>query len=527
MSLRNHLVLCVALASLAALAACGSGSGAVNPNPPPNGSFGDSNLNGTYVFTASGVDTDSDPYAMVGTFTANGTGGISGGTVDINDPGFSTELVPNSTFSSGSYTIGVDGRGRITLSTSTPFGSIVLDCVLQDSSHGLVTQFDNNAAGSGTIDAQTAGVTPAGTYAFEFSGADLGTGATYATVGNFTISSGSIAGLEDFSDGGFAYPNQSLAGTVVLGPSSTPGTTLATSFRSTVYDVFAIDASHLKFIEMDTAGSLVGDAYSQTSASIPAETLAFTLSGSYPSGDTNSAAGGFIVTDGNGNVTSSSTADANNNGSVTSAPVSFSGTYTAAGTGRYTLALNSFTDGTGYVAYPSSGGLFLLEIDNDGTMSGAGYVQSSMTFGALGYALNLSGVNTTDGVAVGDIAEFTATSSGTLSGAIDENFDPGGTPNYGMALSGSYSAPDSNGRGQLGATAGTSSNTTLNGGFDLTFYSVDGTSFPFIETDANGQISSGIFVAQNAGSSAASAAKTHLFVPQAVVRSRAALKKKK
>lgn len=524
---------------LAALAGCGNGSGITHGVAPPSGGFTNSNLNGTYVFSVSGTDqVGSSPYAIVGAFTANGSGGITGGTLDINDADtavFTSGPVADSAIGSGSgYSVGVDGRGTATLNTSTPFGKIVLDFALQDSSHGLVTEFDANGSGSGTLDLQASGTTPKGTYAFSFSGGYNST--IVGTVGNFTLGSGgSVTGLEDFNSEGIPYADETLSGTVVLGPSSTPATHLvaAPSAGSAnfaiAYDVYAIDASHLKFIEMDTTGTLSGDAFSQTSTAMPTNsTLAFTLFGGTTS--TVVAAGGFLVTDASGNITNASTEDVNNTGSVSATFVNFSAPTTAGGTGRYVLGpFSGFVGGTDYVAYPSSGGLFLLEIDTAGLMSGAAYPQTSgATFAASqGYALNLSGTNlgATTGTAeeVDDIAEFTANSSGaTVTGVLDENYAPGGGPNYGIQLSGNYTAP-SGGRGGIGANVGNATNGSLNGGFTLTFYTVDGTNFPFIETD-QGQVSAGVFVLQNA-SATSSAAKAHTFFVPPIIRPHGALRK--
>ena len=64
--------------------------------------------------------------------------------------------------------------------------------------------------------------------------------------------------------------------------------------------------------------------------------------------------------------------------------------------------------------------------------------------------------------------------------------------------SGTYGAIDSSGRYGVAATAVSSNGNsgTLNGGFALTFYAVDGTTFPFIESD-NGQVATGVFVLQS------------------------------
>jgi hypothetical protein len=547
MSFRSSLVLPrfvlpIVLSSLAVLAGCGSSSSPA-PIPPPGGSFSNSDLSGTYVFSVSGTDANGNSFAMLGTFTANGSGGngvggITGGTVDINDAGFplSTPViaaVANAPISSSSsYSVGVDGRGKATLSTSTPFGTIVLSFVLTSNSHGLITEFDGNASGSGTLDLQASGLTQsalAGSYALSFSGVDPNGTAPFATAGAFTInaSGGITSGIEDFNDGNLAYAGQSLGGTVTLGPSSTPSTVLSTTSFSLTYDVYAIDATHLKFIEMDVLPIVSGDAFSQTSATIPSGAMAFVLVGSF--GSTPAAAGGYMVADAQGNITSASTEDVNNGGNVSAAPVPFSATYSAAGTGRFTLNnFSGFFGGTEYAAYPSSGGLFLLEIDDAGILSGAAYPQSPTVpafASAEGYGLNLTGLNVGDDVEVDDIAEFTAASGGTLSGLIGENYAPGGVLTSNLALTGTYGSVDSNGRYGISATAGNSSTSTLNGGFGLTLYAVDGTTFPFIESDS-GQVAAGLVVEQTPSSSSADV-RSHVFIPRPFVQPKAAHKQQK
>ena len=163
MSVRTGLVLLLAVSTLSLLVGCGSSS--PTAVAPPSGGFSVSNLNGTYVFSVSGIDVNGVPLSILGALTANGSGGITGGTIDINDPDsdLSAEQVADAAISSGSsYKVGVDGRGQASLNTSTPFGTITLDFVLADPTHGLVTEFDGNATGSGTLDLKASGTTPAG-----------------------------------------------------------------------------------------------------------------------------------------------------------------------------------------------------------------------------------------------------------------------------------------------------------------------------------------------------------------------------
>src|SRR5579862_1168850 len=540
MSLRARLFLPVFLSALGVLTGCGgNGGGTTNPVAPPSGSFSNSNFNGTYVFSVSGVDFNGAPFALAGTLTANGQGQVTSGAIDINNAEFSATQGDVST--TGNYSVQVDGRGQATLNATTQYGSaIVLDFVLENSSHGLVTEADGNATGSGTIDLQSSGVTPTGTYAFLVSGGLYSSGDPYAAAGDFTIgNSGAITGTTDVNDGGLVFfADQGLSGTLALGPSASPATTLLSSGFSgggLIFDVFAIDATHLKFIEMDQTATLIGDAYAQTSPTMPTGTLAFTIGGctSCTSNFTPVATGGFMVTDGSGNITSASTEDFNVGGSVTSAQ-GFSGSYTAAGTGRYTLGnFTGFAGGNNLVAYPSSGGVLILEVDNSGLTAGAAYLQTpGATFAsAQGYGVNMTGTNlaglTGSLEEIDDIAEFTVATGGTITGALDENYQPGGGPAFNLALEqGQYASPDSNGRGQISSNVGNSNNSTLNGGFDLTFYTVDGTNFPFIETDST-QVAVGTFVLQNPTASSSAAIRTHMFVAPAIVRPHGSFKKQK
>jgi hypothetical protein len=540
MSVRNGFVLLLALSALLFLAACGNNGNSISiPVAPPTGNFSNSNLNGTYVFSVSGTDFNGAPYAIVGTITANGTGGngrggITAGTIDINDS--ETTPAPNLSIAGGGfYSVGVDGRGTFTIGTTAanPFGAnMTFDFVLSSSSHGLITQFDGNGSGSGTIDLQSAGVTPAGSYAFSFAGG-TSTGTPWATVGNFTISGASVSGLDDLNEGGLLIYSNPLSGSLTLGPSSSPATTLTAGAFSGLFDVFAIDASHLKFIEMDTTATLSGDAFTQSTATIPIGTMAFTMAGETTSGSL--ASGGFMTTVSTGGITGTEDYNVNGSPSVQSTPGPFTATYTAAGTGRYTLgSFGTFVPANSeYVAYPSSGGLLLMEIDSAGVTTGAAYPQTAgaTMASSQGYGLNLSGVNLTGvgngAVEVDDIAEFSAVSGGTVTGIIDENFNPGGIPTPGIALSsGTYGTIDSNGRYGVSAAAANNNTGTLEGGFTLTAYTVDGTTFPFIELDG-GQVASGVFVLQNpAAAAAASDVRAHMFIPQPIIHPRSTLKKK-
>jgi hypothetical protein len=157
---RNGFVLLLTFFGLTFLVACGGSSSSSTPGEHSSSDFGISNLNGTYVFSSTGLDSSNAPLflTMVGSLTANGSGGITGGTVDLIGVNVGVSSPAAQPITGGSYSVGTDGRGQINFDTTTRAGAvtITLDFVLTSSSHGLVTEYDSNGTGSGTIDLQSA-----------------------------------------------------------------------------------------------------------------------------------------------------------------------------------------------------------------------------------------------------------------------------------------------------------------------------------------------------------------------------------
>ena len=272
------MALFLAVSALALLAGCGGSS-----SPPANTvGFNKASLNGTYVFSTTGVDNNGAFLAVAGAFVANGNGGITSGTMDV----VGVEVTPPTPVAqaiTGSYNVGTDGRGQATL--NSPVGPVKLDFVLTSTSHGLVTEYDSNGTGSGTIDLQTTvSLAQLGnSYAFSLAGVDNADKPT-ATAGSATLdTTGDVTGgVQDFNDDGvpiLALPI--LPGTVTLGTGTGPGSiTLSTaSFGTLTFDYYAIDATHLKLIETDYIRLLAGDAFSQAGASIPQGSMVFTVAG--------------------------------------------------------------------------------------------------------------------------------------------------------------------------------------------------------------------------------------------------------
>jgi len=486
----------IAVFFLVFLVACGSST--VKATPPPTGGFSNSNLTGTYVFSTVGSDSAGNFLAITGTFTANGTGGsggITGGTLDINDSGFTAPLT-NNPITGGTYLVTQDGRGQATLTTATPFGtSIEVDFVLTSSEHGLITEFDKNGSGSGSLDLQSAASQPAaGTYVFGLSGVsgiNVGTGAPIplATAGAITLdASGNGTGSMDYNNNATSSVLTVNSGSSIL-VGGTPGkATLVSSAGTFNFDIYAIDPTHMKFIETDTFPILAGDLFSQTSSTFPSGQLVFTMAGyDYPAAAP-LAAGGLMTSDGASTI-SSGEEDFNDSGTADTTPQSFSGTITSSG-GRYLLQLNTFENGASgaigtftFAAYPSSGGIQLVEVDGNGISAGAAFAQSSTSLASgQGYGLNLAAANSAG--EEDDIAEFTA-NSGVLTGIVDINDQ--GQPSFDQRVSGNYTLDSpATGRGVLTSNM-----------FNGAFYVVNATDVLFLETDSS-QLGTGAFQVQHA-----------------------------
>lgn len=541
MSVRNTVVLLLALSTLSLLVGCGSSGPAVVP--PPSGGFTASNFSGTYVISVSGADYSTSTnfpnggsFAVVGTLTANGTSTLTG-TVDVNDPALAAAL--GSTVyvqtalpvSGGTYSVTSDGRGRgsITVTFDGSAVTFALDFVLNSNGHGLITRFDDGGSGSGTIDLQTvASQSSLQALAFSLTGSDASQFAL-ASVGGFSLdSNGNVtSGTEDFNDGGSSANLTDLAlgagsSSLVLASSGTTGTAVLDTggFGALGFDVWVIDPTHLKLIETDaSANILAGDAYTQQTT-ISAGTLAFTLGGFDSIGDP-FVAGGLLGIDVNGVI--SGFEDFNDSGSGTAATEpNVGGTCTLAA-GRCQVALSGFSNGSlqnfQFAIYPSSGGAQMLEVDGLGLTLGAAYTQISTTFGTpQGFGLNLTGVDLSSGFEVDDIAEFSAQAvgsngSGTLSGIVDIN---DGGPDFKQGLGSSTYTPDSpaTGRGSISTAQ-----------FGLEYYTVDSSTAIFIETDST-QTALGTFQLQSASSDPGAAQPAISMLRQAT-RVHAALRRRK
>ncbi len=375
------LMVLTAITSILLITGCGNSSSLA---PVNNQGYSNSNLSGTYVFSSSGVDSTNGAFlAVVGSVTADGKGNITGGWIDVNGFSLTSPISTAISSCSGCYSVSSDGRGQATIQYSG--GPSTFDFVLNSSAGGLVTEFDGNGSGSGTLDLQASG-SLTGAYSFGLAGASISgqNEVPLAAVGTFDVSAskpqGEITnGLVDINSDGIApggMAGLTLAATVTAGSPGT-ATLVALNGGSTVatynFDVYMVNDTHLKFIETDTAQILAGDAFTQQT-SIPNGIYAYAMDGLDNSSAPLAIAG--FITAGSGSVIGTGLEDFNDAG-TTGQVTGFGGSYTSFSGGRTELILNGIYNGVSglnsdvtFAAYPSSGGIELLEVDSAGITGG-------------------------------------------------------------------------------------------------------------------------------------------------------------
>ena len=568
MSVRNAIVLFLALSTLSLLVGCGSSGNSAAP--PPTGGFSTSSLSGTYVFSFSGLDITNanlSNFAVAGTLVASGSGSFSSGSViDINDPALAaaagaSSSVQNSLPATGSYVVGADGRGNGTIKVTINSQNVQLgiDFVLSSPSGGLITRFDSNGTGSGTINLQTAGVGQSalvGSYSFALNGVDPDSNPLGA-VGSVTLdANGNATGTEDFNDNG---NSSNLTDVSLVSPSAvtagSPGTAElagsgAGALGALTFDVWVVDATHLKLIETDTSGYLLaGDAFVSTGqTAFPSGQVVFTMTGGPIGANIDSESptqlpletGGLFTAQ--GGVISNGVQDVNAAGTLETAP-SVGGSYSSAGartsltlTGIYNVIPSDQELVTGdftFAAYPYNGGVFLLEADGQGGIeAGAAYPQTSTSLASSqGFGMNLTGANANGEVDM--IAEFVTNSSGGFSSGLYDANNNGSTGGLisNAQLNGSNSTPptytnNANGRGTISfPDLQVNNNTNGVGALTLEFYAVNDSTLIFIETDTD-QGGVGTLQQQNASGSVGAIQPAFSMVRPAVT-AHGALKKKK
>lgn len=462
----------VAVSLLSFLAGCGGST----KNPTPQGGFSNASLNGTYAISFSGTDTNGF-FAVAGMVSADGSGHITSGQMDINQ-------APNpvNTTLTGTYNVRADGRGVAGLVTSSGTFSLVF-VIVGGGNRALVTRFEQSATGSGSLDLvnpsafSTAAL--AGTFVFNLSGLDSANNPE-ATVGSITTdSTGAVTGgVQDLSDNGTILTAQAInTGSIQVAADGRGTASITTTTGTLSFAFYVVDANRIKLVETDVLPALAGDGFRQSGTISVASfsgPFAFTVAGS-DVGVGPFAAGGILSADGAGNIPSG-TEDFNDAGSTTTS-TAFTGTYTLDASGRGTATLSNASAGTLTLAlYPSTNGVQVLETDTGLVVGGAAFPQAAgLSTGSLQgiYGLNYTAATTSG--ELDSVASLSADGAGHITGIVDIN--NAGSTSTGTSLTASYSL-DSTGRGPLTLQS-------FIGQQNMAIYTLSSSRAIFIELDPN------------------------------------------
>lgn len=464
-----------------------------------------STLSGQYAFLLQGFDSNGAPAAIVGSFATDGNGGVTGGSLDVNDnfaAGQSTAAL------AGNYTIDGNLRGSITFGTSVTQVAkpISLAYTLSaDGTRGKLVSLDlNQFQMSGEMVKQDSAEFTATSLQASFAfGLESRTTPRACVAGQFAIGSNAqLTGLLDEIEAGTgSQASLPVTGMENLAPDSNGrGTIVLTANQvSKTFSYYVASAQELYLIETDpqarSTSILAGRAFKQklpfTAATVNAGSV-FALTGfdgNAASFGSTAAVGRFVVQN-SSNAQFSFDENAATGGTIKTANLGGTTTFDAT-TGRGSLTITGgfsgglFDQGVFY-AYDSGAG-FLIEGTPGATAramlgrfmaqsAGAGFATPS------GNLIAMYGESASQPLTESDA--FQAISNGQANGVADVRTQ--GLPDQvdQPSSGGTFSAPDSTGRGTAmlpGPLFG------LNAGTNVTsvYYLVAANQFVLINTVAN------------------------------------------
>ena len=447
-------------------------------------------LNGPYVFLVQGIDT-SGAYFAAGTILADGQGKITGGEQDYANSRIKTG--PDSV--TGSYSIGPDGRGSITLNvagSSVPNNGVeTFSIALTSSRHARIIQFDGTATSSGTLDFQAAGSTLAsavsGPYSFVAGGFDIVKEAplAFGGVARLDAPSGAVPYGTILANYGGSFFGSNFEGTMTAPDSFGRGKIALDVGINFVY--YAVRGEFLRLFQPDVPTSMsvgtacaqgpAGESYSFSNASLTGS-YAFYESGSSKLGGL--ALAGQFTADGNGNFTAGFM-DINNAGTVGGGSIAGQGVYKIGAGGIGTLSLPA-TGGTAQNvanlrtfstdpainlldpnAAGGGGGALIMDVDTAAVGTGMIVPQSGGNLQG-NYAASLQAISSKGQKDI--VGKSAADAAGNLTGTVDIN--DSGTRTSGAVLSGSSTADTANPGRRTGTLAAGSNS------FKVVYYQVSG-----------------------------------------------------
>lgn len=309
--------------------------------------LGVGNLSGNYAFYLSGQDKSRHPYTLAGAVLLDGAGGVTGGEQDSNNGSGRTSPEPGGdTITGGSYSLGPDGQGTLTIITNNANlgvgGTETFAMSRVNDQHVLISEFDSSATASGSLDFQKFSANAIGQVAGGFSFLLSG-----GTNGGALVEAGVFS-----ADGGgnlsAVAMDQNVGGSVTFGAQSL-GTYEApdvygrgrVTFGGLNFTYYVVGVEAMRLIETDASRAAVGSAFGQ--GPLAGAASAGSLNGNYvftessgPEGATFSAAG-MLTSNSRGKITGF--VDVNESqGTVSSA--TFTANYTLASNGYGRIILN-------------------------------------------------------------------------------------------------------------------------------------------------------------------------------------------
>ena len=469
--------------------------------------FSNGSLNGQYAFS---LKDPTDSVFVAGSFAADGNGNLTQGVLD-----FASEQNPANALSSGSsagtgtdvaftgsYQIGIDGRGTLTFVSPLPANELPssYDFVMVSTSEGRMVS-TNVVWVSGAVFKQDtsafSNAAIAGNYAFGYTELEPCGGECqlwWAIAGAFTADgNGNItAGTVDASgdEGLVSFPN--FAGSYSIGPNGR-GTITYTDTSSSSYALYTyiISASRMILVSVGPPVgctlncppmAYAGEADQQTGLPLGDATFSggytFALSGFagyYPF-----FAGQFTANGQNGIPEGEEDTVDNSPGSTSDVP--FTGTFSEVspnGRGTAVLDAGRFDSLVFYLISPSEAFLVSTDLSSDFGIGGKAYGQGNGPLTLAGnYAFSFAGLSyPTLGETIAS-GQFTADGAGTIqSGTVDFG-------NFGQSyqLTGTYPNIDSTGRGTMTLTIGSGVNLGI---YDFAFYASSSSEITLIGVNAD------------------------------------------
>lgn len=219
-----------------------------------NGPISNASFTGPFAFTSSGTDVAHGASAFGAVLTSDGAGNITAGSADFNDGGAVTTKIGIT----GTYALDASGRGTATL-TSASAGTFHF-VIYPTANEVEMLNVDSGLVMNGAAFAQTVPFTNAvlhATYALSET-QSTGFGLVTANAAESFDGIGRLTGLTDINDLGSLSTATPMTGTYVLDSTGHGTITLQSGIGQQDLAAYAVDATRVLFIGIDSGSMTVG-----------------------------------------------------------------------------------------------------------------------------------------------------------------------------------------------------------------------------------------------------------------------------